>query len=55
MTREAKSVIIYLVGMSCVDKTTEGKILAKNIGYSLFDLDNEIEDYFEKPIERNYP
>lgn len=44
--------IIYLVGISCVGKTTIGKMLADRIGYSFFDLDQEIQDYYKKPIER---
>lgn len=43
--------IIYLVGISCVGKTTIGKMLAKRIGFTFFDLDEEIENYYEKPIE----
>lgn len=38
--------------MSCVGKTTIGKMLAEKIDYSFFDLDEEIEKYYEKPIER---
>ena len=52
MSCEAKGGIIYLVGMSCVGKTTIGKMLAEKLGYPFFDLDDEIEDYFKKPIER---
>lgn len=44
--------ILYLVGMSCVGKTTIGKMLSEKIGYSFFDLDEEIQNYYEKPIER---
>ena len=38
--------------MSCIGKTTIGKMLAEKIGYSFFDLDEEIQNYYEKPIER---
>lgn len=44
--------IIYLVGISCVGKTTIGKMLAEKIGFSFFDLDLEIQKYYKKPIER---
>ncbi|MDT8392762.1 MAG: shikimate kinase [Bacteroidales bacterium] len=44
--------IIYLVGISCVGKTIIGKILAEKIGFTFFDLDWEIQNYYEKPIER---
>jgi shikimate kinase len=44
--------ILYLVGISCVGKTTIGKMLAEKIGYSFFDLDEEIQNYYKKPIER---
>lgn len=44
--------IIYLVGISCVGKTTIGKMLAEKISYSFFDLDEEIQNYYEQPIER---
>jgi len=44
--------IIYIVGISCVGKTTIGKLLAEMIGYSFFDLDEEIQKYYKKPIER---
>ncbi len=44
--------IIYLVGISCVGKTTIGKMLAEKIGYTFYDLDEEIENYYKKPIEQ---
>lgn len=44
--------IIYIVGISCVGKTTIGKMLAEKINYSFFDLDEEIENYYQMPIER---
>jgi shikimate kinase len=44
--------IIYLVGISCVGKTTIGKMLSKKIGYSFYDLDEEVEKFYQKPIER---
>lgn len=44
--------IIYLVGISCIGKSTIGKMLADKIGYSFFDLDEEIQNYYKKPIER---
>jgi shikimate kinase len=45
-------VILYLVGLSYVGKTTIGKVLAKKMGYSFFDLDEEIQNYYGKPIEQ---
>lgn len=44
--------ILYLVGISCVGKTTIGKMLAEKIGFSFFDLDLEIQNFYKKPIER---
>jgi shikimate kinase len=44
--------IIYLVGISCVGKTTIGKMLAEKLGFSFFDLDEEIQNFYNKPIER---
>jgi len=44
--------IIYLVGISCVGKTTIGEILAREIGFKFFDLDQEVENYYNKAIER---
>lgn len=44
--------IIYIVGISCIGKTTIGKLLADKMGYSFYDLDEEIENYYKKTIER---
>jgi len=41
---------VFLVGVSCVGKSAIGKELAKEMGYSFFDLDCEIEVYFGKSI-----
>jgi len=43
---------ILLTGVSCVGKTTIGKILAERFNYRFFDLDDEIEKYFGESIER---
>ncbi|MEN9443930.1 MAG: hypothetical protein RIS47_820 [Bacteroidota bacterium] len=43
--------ILYLVGISCVGKTTIGKMLAQTLGFSFFDLDVEVEKYYNMPIE----
>lgn len=42
---------IYLTGISCVGKTTIGKLLAEHINFSFYNFDDEIETYFQKPIE----
>ncbi len=43
---------ILLTGVSCVGKTTLGKMLAERINHPFFDLDDEIEKYFGESIER---
>jgi shikimate kinase len=43
---------IFLTGVSCVGKTTVGTELASLLGYPFFDLDEVIEKYYGKPIER---
>ena len=44
--------IIYLVGVSCVGKTTIGRMLAKQMEFNFYDIDREIEKYYHKSIER---
>ena len=43
---------IFLTGISCVGKTTIGSMLSSRLGYSFFDLDEEIERFFGTSIER---
>ena len=42
---------IFLVGVSCVGKTTIGAELAKLLGCGFFDFDEEVERFFEIPLE----
>ena len=42
---------IYLVGISCVGKTTIGRLLANYLEFSFYDLDDEVQKYYQKPIE----
>lgn len=44
--------ILYLIGISCVGKTTIGKLLADKIGFEFYDLDIEVQNYYNKSIER---
>jgi len=43
---------IFLAGVSDVGKTTVGAKLAALLDYRFFDLDDEIEHFYETPIER---
>ena len=43
---------IFLTGVSCVGKTTIGKKLAELLDVKFFDLDDEVEIFFNMSIER---
>ena len=43
---------IFITGVSCVGKSTLGKILADRLNCQFYDLDSEIEKYFGESIER---
>lgn len=43
---------VFLTGVSCVGKTTIGRMLADLLGVGFFDLDQEIERFFGTSIER---
>lgn len=43
---------IFIVGVSCVGKTTIGRLLAGRLGHPFLDLDEEIERHFGTSIER---
>jgi shikimate kinase len=42
---------IYIIGISCVGKTTIGRLIADYLGFSFYDLDSEVQKYYQKPIE----
>lgn len=43
---------VFLVGVSCVGKTAVGTELAVLLGVPFFDVDQEVEAFFHKPIAR---
>jgi shikimate kinase len=43
---------IFIVGISCVGKSTIGRCLSEKLGYQFFDFDTEVEKYYCKSIER---
>lgn len=43
--------IILIFGVSNVGKTAIGKKLSENLGYSFFDLDHEIKEFFHTTLE----
>jgi len=42
--------IIALFGITCVGKTTVGKIISEKLGYEFYDLDEELKLYFNDTI-----
>lgn len=49
---------IIIVGVSCIGKSTVGKILADHLGYRFFDFDFEVERHFNSHItflKQKYP
>jgi shikimate kinase len=45
-------VIIFLVGVACVGKSTIGAALSQRLGYTFYDFDIELERFYGKPISR---
>ena len=43
---------IFLGGVSCVGKSAIGALLAKQLNCNFYDLDDEIEDFFDTSIEK---
>ncbi len=43
---------IYLFGVSNVGKSTIGKLLAEKLGYSYYDLDDEVRKYYGITLEQ---
>ncbi len=43
---------IFIAGVACVGKTTVGERLAALLGYRFFNVDSEIERYFNTPLAR---
>ena len=43
---------VFIIGVSCVGKTSIGAILASRLGCRFYDLDMEIEEFFKTSIER---
>jgi len=43
---------IFLTGVACVGKSTIGPIIAELLGVKFFDLDVEVEAFFQTSIER---
>jgi shikimate kinase len=43
---------VYIVGVSCVGKSTVGALLAEKLGYAFIDFDVYVEKRFDNSIER---
>jgi shikimate kinase len=43
---------LFLAGVACVGKTTLGKLVAERLGHPFFDLDAEVERFYDTSIER---
>lgn len=43
---------VFITGVSCVGKTTIGRLLAELLNYRFYDLDEEIEKFFGTSIKR---
>ena len=43
---------IFITGIACVGKTTIGALLAETLGWTFFNLDTEIEQYYGMSIPR---
>lgn len=42
---------IMLFGISCVGKTTVGKIMAEKLGYQFYDMDEETKKFYNCTLE----
>ncbi len=42
---------VFISGVSCVGKTTIGGLVAQKMGYVFYNMDDEVEAHFKKPIE----
>lgn len=43
---------VLLFGVSCVGKTTVGKIVANKLGWHFYDLDDEVKKYYHCTLEK---
>jgi len=45
----------FLVGVSCIGKSTIGALLTKQLNYNFYDLDDVIEIFFKRLLKRCKP